>query len=277
MNEKNTAALIKAAPLLYRLYGTDSGWPMRWGFSCHDGWFDILLDLSRKIEAELQAMQAAGTPADALPHALQVKEKFGGLRFYINRQSEQWTDWIKEAEAEAFKTCERCGAPGAMYERRGYLQTMCQLCAKRESFKLADLEEAEQEIDTGDSAVRLRVAPLLKTPEKRYAQKGETRAAFMAARPLLLLNPRSPANLEIAFPHEARPVMERLADRMEAELKRIVEAGLPLDALPVVKCLATHKKTSLDVQIEPGTIPQEAEQEFDAAITEAVVALGEDH
>lgn len=273
MNEKNTAALVAAAPMLYRLYGTDTGWPMKWGFSCRDGWFQILMRLSERIEADLQAMREAGTPAEKLPHALQVKEKFGGLRFYMDRQSEKWTDWIKEAEAESLETCEWCSAPGTLYERRGYMQTMCDLCARREGFKLAEIEEPAQEIDIGDPAVRLRVAPLLKAPEKRYAQKGEARAAFMAARPLLLLNPRSPTNLEIAFPHEVRPVMEHLADRMEAELKRLVDAGLASDALPIVTCFATHKKTGLDVQIEPDTIPEEAEQEFDAATVEALVAL----
>lgn len=270
MNHKNTLDLVEAAPLLYRLHGTKTGWPIGYGFQCGDGWFDILLQLSQKIEVDLQAMRDrfASAPMEDLPHALQVKEKFGGLRFYMNLQSERWADWIREAEVEAFKTCERCGAPGAMHIRGGFLQTLCPTCAKREGFVLAELEEPEEEIDAGIRGLRLRVSPVLKARKERHAPKGKARAAFMAARPLLLLNPRSPANLEIAFPRTARPVMERLADRLEAELRRLVKAGLPLDALPIVT-----RFTCSNVEIEPGTIPAEAEAEFDAAITEALVVL----
>lgn len=277
MNEKNTAALIAAAPLLYREHFQDkasSPFGVR-GIECGDGWFQILLDLSSKIEPELRAMLDDGTPIEDLPRVVQVKEKFGGLRFYMNQHSEKWLKWIREAEAAARTSCECCGAQAFMHRRGGYLQILCPECAKKEGFTLAELEEEEQEIDIGNPAIRLRVAPMLKAGGKRspYGLKHKARAEFMAARPLLMLNPKSPTNIEIAFPSTARPVMEHLADRLEAELRQLVDAGLPLDVLPVVRRFAVRKKTSFDVDIEPGTIPEEAEQEFDAAITEALVAL----
>lgn len=159
MNEKNTQALVAAAPLLYRLYGTDTGWSIKYGFDCGDGWFDILLGLSRKIEPELQAMLSAGKRQRDLPHATQVKEKFGGLRFYLDNQSQQWTDWIREAEDAADKTCERCGVPGVMHRRRRFLQTLCPKCAKAEGFDPVELvSEEENTTDEGggdfDSAVK---------------------------------------------------------------------------------------------------------------------------
>lgn len=98
----------------------------------------------------------------------------------------------------------------------------------------------------------------------------EARAAFVAARPLLLLNPRSPA-VEIAVPPERLPAVERMADRMEAELKLLVEAGHSMDELPIVRrILVEHGHLSIDIEPESFlSMPEAVQAEFDAALTEA--------
>ena len=105
----------------------------------------------------------------------------------------------------------------------------------------------------------------------------EARAAFLAARPLLLLNPRSPTNIEIATELWALPILERLSDRMEAELRRLVDAGLPFEALPVVSRIAiwyaTKDLMALAVEIEDGTLPEAAKGEFRMARNEAIMDL----
>ena len=55
---------------------------------------------------------------------LQVKEKFGGLRFYVGSSSMAIHDRIQEAENEAAKTCEECGAPGVLRDG-SWLKTLC--------------------------------------------------------------------------------------------------------------------------------------------------------
>lgn len=126
MNKQNTAALVIAAPLLYRLYGdTKSGWSIQYGLACGDGWLDILMRLSVKMEAELQAMLAAGKRRQDLPVAQQVKEKFGKLRFHVGGQPAHWRDWIEEAIAESGETCELCGQPGFLGVRHGWWATLC--------------------------------------------------------------------------------------------------------------------------------------------------------
>lgn len=126
MNEGNTLALVAAAPLLYRLHGdTKTGWSIRRGFECGDGWFDLIMRLSVKIEADLRSMLAEGKRRQDLPCVHQVKEKFGTLRFYMS-QPAQWREWIAEAEAESARTCELCGAAGALSVRGGWDSTMCQ-------------------------------------------------------------------------------------------------------------------------------------------------------
>lgn len=137
MNEKNTLALVAAAPLLYRHYGDKAyAWPIKYGVACGDGWFDLLMRLSVKIEADLRAMLAAGKRRQDLPAADQVKEKFGRLRFHAGgNQPAHWRQWIHEAEQESGKACEVCGAPGSLHGRVGYVSTRCPAHAKEQEME----------------------------------------------------------------------------------------------------------------------------------------------
>lgn len=125
MNQKNSRAIHEAAPILFFMHGNKGGWTLGRGFQCGDGWFQILLDLSQKLEQDLREMALAGKPLAAFPRVLQVKEKFGGLRFHMDKQTDQWLEWIKEAEAQAFKTCELCGQPGSLGVHHGWYRTLC--------------------------------------------------------------------------------------------------------------------------------------------------------
>ena len=49
---------------------------------------------------------------------LQVKEKFGGLRFYANYNNEATSSLIEAAAIESFYTCEVCGRPGEAPRRQ---------------------------------------------------------------------------------------------------------------------------------------------------------------
>jgi len=54
----------------------------------------------------------------------QVKEKWGGLRFYIGAATGAAHDRIEQAEEESYKTCEECGAPGRV-RSTGWVKTLC--------------------------------------------------------------------------------------------------------------------------------------------------------
>ncbi len=82
---------------------------------CFDGaygWGSLIAEL----EAKLKALSPDYTIS-------QVKEKFGGLRYYANpgdvgaETAKQFYDLIREAEAESDKTCECCGHPGRLARR----------------------------------------------------------------------------------------------------------------------------------------------------------------
>ena len=55
----------------------------------------------------------------------QVKEKFGGLRFYINSGSEEIWQRIHLAEAASYITCEKCGELGQI-RGDGWISTLCE-------------------------------------------------------------------------------------------------------------------------------------------------------
>ena len=55
----------------------------------------------------------------------QVKEKFGGLRFYINSGSPEIHARILQAENESYDTCEVCGKSGELRKDIRWYFTLC--------------------------------------------------------------------------------------------------------------------------------------------------------
>lgn len=117
--------LVAAFPHLYRLWqGRDMHevWRTRQDFECGDGWFDLLWQLSAQLEAVLSALLETERSAYAPTN---VKEKFGGLRFYMTKYTPEMTRVISQAEVQSIRTCEQCGKPGSRREADGMIRTRC--------------------------------------------------------------------------------------------------------------------------------------------------------
>jgi hypothetical protein len=72
----------------------------------------------------------------------QVKEKFGGLRFYFSGPcTPAAADAIEVAEALSERTCMTCGAPGWL-RQGGYVVTLCDHCDERRREKMKRLGKA---------------------------------------------------------------------------------------------------------------------------------------
>lgn len=56
----------------------------------------------------------------------QVKEKFGGLRFYINDGSNEIHNRITDAEKKSYEVCEKCGNLGKLRNDIGWYLTLCE-------------------------------------------------------------------------------------------------------------------------------------------------------
>jgi hypothetical protein len=91
------------------------------GFQHDDGWFDILWRLCADLEPLVTEMERAGGRQFEV---LQVKEKFGGLRFYVNCRNDSIRQRIEAAIQESFHTCEVCGQPGKLRED-SWIKTLC--------------------------------------------------------------------------------------------------------------------------------------------------------
>ena len=63
-------------------------------------------------------------------NAIQVKEKFGGLRFYLSRGTDEMFDLTNEAESASYKVCEGCGAPGTR-RTGGWIRVLCDSCESK--------------------------------------------------------------------------------------------------------------------------------------------------
>ncbi len=62
--------------------------------------------------------------------AVQVKEKFGGLRFYYSGGDSSYIRGVVDmAEQMSYRTCEVCGAPGKS-NGGPYVRTLCDKHAK---------------------------------------------------------------------------------------------------------------------------------------------------
>jgi hypothetical protein len=56
---------------------------------------------------------------------INVKEKFGGLSFFIDNLPENGLHFIIEAEKESFQVCEVCGEPGEQHKINNWVHTLC--------------------------------------------------------------------------------------------------------------------------------------------------------
>ena len=96
------------------LYSRPEDTLMRFGFEVHDGWYELIDAVSDII-----------TRRSPDAHARQVKEKFGGLRFYYGGGDAYCHGAARLAEELSYSICEVCGAPGSVYNNGGWISTTC--------------------------------------------------------------------------------------------------------------------------------------------------------
>ena len=106
---------------------------LRDGFECNDGWYHLIYMLSAHIQYYINQNKKCQV------EATQVKEKFGGLRFYVafditftKNLIDKINILIKEAETKSQTICEISGSPGILYVKNKWRKTLC----KQEADKL---------------------------------------------------------------------------------------------------------------------------------------------
>jgi hypothetical protein len=99
------------------------------GFCVGPGWWPILEALCDQIHNHVEWKQNQlekyrRGPGCTDVSVRQIKEKFGGLRFYYDGGDDEIRGMVRMAEAWASHACEECGAPGKSREG-GWIKTLC--------------------------------------------------------------------------------------------------------------------------------------------------------
>ena len=165
MNKELEQKLFKKYPLIFKqkdLPPTESN--MCFGFDCGDGWYTIIDVLCSRIQSHINTIETSQkkikldnnvlykirtriylffisifkpsykkSEDNIQIEAVQVKEKFGGLRFYTNFETEYISALIDMAESMSYRTCEECGTTKDAEPRGGgWIQTLCEKCFEKE-------------------------------------------------------------------------------------------------------------------------------------------------
>ena len=176
MREELDKELCAKYPLIFRdRHENMQVTAMCWGLCVGDGWYNIIDVLCGMLTSDYRSAQSRyesikdlvdqpqwegskkiitqemidvakakmDEEAAKVPVAVQVKEKFGGLRFYVQAATDKHYNYISFAESMSYRTCEDCGAPGKRYTG-GWHRTLCDIHAAM------DGREEEYVSDEGD-------------------------------------------------------------------------------------------------------------------------------
>jgi hypothetical protein len=105
--------------------------PIQFGFECGDGWYMLLEQLLYSIEWHLDP-EHSWPKKERIPfHIDQIKEKFGGLRFYYSGGDEIVRGMVSFAESLSYHICEHCGSTKNVTQTEGWIKTLCEDCKKQ--------------------------------------------------------------------------------------------------------------------------------------------------
>lgn len=132
MDEKLQQKLFDKYPLVYK---NRSSLMQNFGICVANGWYDLLDELSSKIEKLL----SNDSNYSSKFKIIQIKTKFGGLRFYFtpsiatNRTYDSIWNIVRDFENDSVDTCEHCGIKGKTQNIDNWMYTLCDSCAVKES------------------------------------------------------------------------------------------------------------------------------------------------
>ena len=109
----------------YELFGNETG----------KGWKDLI-----EVLEEVRKLYNNAHPEQRI-EILQVKEKYGTLRYYINAAPTWFHTLVDTIEHQSGHVCEMCGKAGTR-RTDGWVLTLCGVCAKKEGRGLTEIEQA---------------------------------------------------------------------------------------------------------------------------------------
>ena len=98
---------------------------MCWGLDCGNGWESLIRMLCSLLQFDIDHNNHKQI------EAVQVKEKFGTLRFYVNGNDAKQEGYIDFAEFLSGSICEECGSNKNVKQTKGWICTRCSDCMKK--------------------------------------------------------------------------------------------------------------------------------------------------
>jgi len=80
--------------------------------------------------------------------ASQVKEKFGGLRFYVEGATERQYAVISFIESLSYQVCENCGSMKDIGQTQGWISTICKECNDKNPDKYKNWKQYTEKDET---------------------------------------------------------------------------------------------------------------------------------
>ena len=126
MNAKNTKQLLEKYPKIFRQHTLPmTETCMCWLFECGDGWYNLIDTLCSLLQWDIDKNKHPQI------EAIQVKEKYGTLRFYTNGNNERQYGYINFAEYLSAFICEECGSNNNVTQTEGWIVSLCPKCMKK--------------------------------------------------------------------------------------------------------------------------------------------------
>jgi hypothetical protein len=96
------------------------------GVAVGAGWWPIIESLCANIQSHTDWWNTNRKERPVVEQVVieQIKEKFGGLRFYYQGGDDTIHGMVRMAESWADRSCEECGKPGKL-RGGGWIRTLC--------------------------------------------------------------------------------------------------------------------------------------------------------
>lgn len=124
--------LIEKYPKIFQMYeGNPSG--VNWGIP--EAWIPVIDDLCGAIQRYIDGVSRWDKEKQDWVHppqatCIQMKEKFGGLRFYIDGGDDHIEGMISMAEHMCYNMCQHCGTKENLGVTDGWITICCKDCSK---------------------------------------------------------------------------------------------------------------------------------------------------
>lgn len=137
--------LVTKYPKIFSDYGGNvKNTCMAFGFECGDGWFNLIDTLCSSIQSHCDYINRMYPQIQIQVVAVQVKEKYGSLRFYLDYHH---ADGLEDQEMEKFhktclfidgmiymaesmseRNCGQCGASFQLDRNQPFPHSICDAC-----------------------------------------------------------------------------------------------------------------------------------------------------